>query len=459
MKRTFEHLSFRRHFVLFPANEWLSLAALFVLTLVLAVAGGASYPDVPAQVVVRGGAAIVLCILIAFGRPRGMLRYRPLWFFLLALSVLILVQLIPLPEGLWSRLPGHSSIAERFRDLDLPRPSRPINLVPDKGLNTLFAMIVPVTMLATLTCLGARGEAILRPLLIMLALGSAVAGLLQAAGAIPQSWLMNGNSANYGGLFANRNHQALFLSIGIAAALFWGQEKGRDVRRPRLWLACASTAILGLSILLTGSRVGIVLSLLAIMSGFAFGEAGGRSRPRHGRYLAAGLGLVLGGILVAFAIYLGRANAFDRLAALSAESDIRYRAFGPVWGLAKSYFPFGSGFGSFDAVFRNIEPIDLLRAKYLNHAHNDFLEFLLEGGVGAACLLAVAMVWVCRRGWPAFSSGGNRNARLGLIIIALVALASVFDYPLRTPLIMATVLLAGCWLAQPHESQPSLPRS
>ena len=448
MGRATSRIPIANHAQRFAAAERLPLAAFAVLMLVLASAGGASHPDVPAQAIARGGAALVLCLLIGFARSFDGSRYRSLWLFLAGLAGAVLAQLIPLPEALWAGLPGHAAIAERLRDLDLPRGPRPLNLVPDKGLNTLFALIVPTAMLATLSCLRSGGEALLRPLLVVLAIISALAGIFQAAGVIGPSSLTNENIADYGGIFANRNHQALFLSIGIAAALFWGLERGTDLRQPRFWYTFAAVITLGLSILLTGSRFGMVLGLTALVSGVAFGAVGSRDRRAH-RGLAVLLSLTFAAALLAAAVYWGWANGFERLTTLSAEDDIRFRAVRPVWRLIEAYFPFGSGFGSFDAVFRMAEPVDLLGDKYLNHAHNDFLEFLLEGGAAAACLLLIALIWIARKARAAFSDVGASDARLGLIVLGLIALASVVDYPMRTPLMMAITVIAGCWLARP----------
>lgn len=434
--------------VLFSSTESVPAVVLIGLMLLLAVAGGASHPDVSAQAIVRAGSAIALCVLVGFARPHRASRYWAPWLFLGALTALIVVQLIPLPQQVWANLPGHAALAGRLRDFELLRSPRPINLVPDKGLNTLFALIVPAAMLATLSCLNSRAEAMLLPLLILFALGSALASILQGTGAVGQSGLMNGNSASYSGLFANRNHQALLLSIGIATVLFWGQRGGLSRRRPRLWLASFAAILLALSIILTGSRIGIALGFLAIMSGATLGDAGRTRRPRR-RYAAVALGLLVGGVSLGLALCWERANALGRFTALSPEDDIRFRSFVPAWELTRTYFPFGSGFGSFDAVFRMIEPLRLLSDRYLNHAHNDFLEFLLEGGAGAACLLILAAAWIVLRSCTAFSYGGRGEARLGVIIFALIALASLFDYPLRTPAMMAVLVIAGSWLARP----------
>ena len=53
---------------------------------------------------------------------------RQLLVLILAAATLIAVQLIPLPAGLWSGLPGRAPIAEGYQILGYPLPSLPISL-------------------------------------------------------------------------------------------------------------------------------------------------------------------------------------------------------------------------------------------------------------------------------------------------------------------------------------------
>lgn len=423
--------------------------ALISLTLLLAVAGGSSRSDALAQVLIRTAAPIIICILASSGRFPLARAYRSIWFFLFALAALIGVQLIPMPPTMWARLPGRSGLSTAMSTLGLGQPWRPLNLVPDLGLNALFALVVPVAMLTTLSNLSLRGQRVLSPVIILLALGSAFLALLQASGSISGNPLMDSISADYGGLFANRNHQALFLSIGMASILFWGFENGANWRNQRIWLSFAGAALLGCSIIVTGSRAGLVLGALAILLSLLAGQQRNERAAALKPVLALLIGLIFAGVLLGITILVSRASSFERLLILSDENDIRLGALPVVWTLAKAYFPFGSGFGSFDAVFRAAEPLDLLGPTYLNHAHDDFLEVFLESGLGGVALIVVAISWIAKKGLYAFSGQGGRNARLGVIILALVGLASAIDYPLRTPLIMAVVVIAASWVAVP----------
>lgn len=430
-------------------REPLPSGMLCVFLAMLAIAGGASRADAWGQVVVRGGSVLIVCVLIAFGAKVYAPRYRAIALLLAAIALLAIIQLIPLPPAIWSILPGRGAFLDVMPEAGLTQPWRPLNLVPDAGLNALFSLLPAAAMLAICVSLGDRGRAWLLPSVILLALGSALFALLQAAGAAPDNIFVNGSAGDYSGFFANRNHQALLLAIGIAAILFWGFERGFDWRAQRCWLAIAGAGLLGLSIIVTGSRTGLALAVLATVGGILTSQRWERRRAIHWRRIAI-LGLVgaaLAGAMVGASLLAGRASSLDRLALLNPENDLRLRVWPAVWHLIMTYFPFGAGFGSFDPVFRAAEPLDLLKPTYLNHAHNDFLELLVETGLAGLALLVAALVWAARATAKAFSSRGRRSARLGAVIVALVVVASVFDYPARTPLVMAVLVIAGCWMA------------
>jgi O-antigen ligase len=119
--------------------------------------------------------------------------------------------------------------------------------------------------------------------------------------------------------------------------------------------------------------------------------------------------------------------------------------------MIESYFPVGSGFGGFDQTFRLHEPFALLMPTYFNHAHNDFQEIALDGGLPAILLLGAATVWwaiASLRAWRAGPEAQHILPKLGSAMLLLVFVASLVDYPARTPMIMAMIVIAAVWLAR-----------
>jgi O-antigen ligase len=164
--------------------------------------------------------------------------------------------------------------------------------------------------------------------------------------------------------------------------------------------------------------------------------------------IAAVVGLVM--LFVAISISAERAVSIHRLFTLSAEEDMRRRALSTVLMMIRVYFPFGSGLGDFATVFQIYEPFDFLNMTYFNRAHNDFLEIVLNTGLPGLLLLLWALIWWLTASIPAWRAGGSARhliPKLGSAMLLLVFMASIFDYPARTPMMMAMVALAALWLS------------
>lgn len=444
--------STRRSAGRYPA---ISLSAGFLIALIALVtlAGGASRADVLGQVVVRAGTAILLALwVIAVPRPVGTARV-PLTIVAAAI-VLAALQLVPLPPAVWGALPGR----ELYRDAAMlaggGQPWRPLAIVPSAALNALFSLLVP---LAAVLFAGAARPDDRRLVLTALIVAILVSGLLelaQFAGSDQVSPFVNVRLNQPSGLLANRNHQALLLAIGCIALPAWAVLPGPGAAwRP--WAALGAVLLLILMIVATGSRAGLLLGLIAmfaipfVVRSSLRGWRGEGSRRALGRKGLALAGAALAAILVVVvaAIRAGRSESFDRLRDADIGNDMRTRGLSTVLGLVREHWIAGSGFGSFDALFRAAEPFALLKPTYFNHAHNDFLELAMTGGLPALLLLVAALAWGVRRGLVHWRSG-DPVGRLGAATVLLVLLASVFDYPARTPVVMAILAIAATWLAQ-----------
>jgi len=89
--------------------------------------GGASRADVLSQAVVRVAAiAMIVVAILQFNREQWHAARLPVLFILLVAAVL-LIQLIPLPPGLWASLPGRSLYAEALAGTGVP-------LIADGGI-------------------------------------------------------------------------------------------------------------------------------------------------------------------------------------------------------------------------------------------------------------------------------------------------------------------------------------
>lgn len=376
----------------------------------------------------------------------------------MALTIgVVALQLIPLPPAMWAALPGRSMFLDAATIAGQPQPWRPLTLSPGLTFNALGSLIVPVATMLLFYATRARAAGLS---LIALATATLLAGLwgaLQFAGASLGNPFLNDVPGMVSGPFANRNHLALFLAIGCVV---WPVSAMYLRARPAWWAVVYVVNMLFLIVIVaTGSRAGIALAVAGYMAAAWLsrryvGAILSRLRKKL-RVLIAVAAVVLVAVLVLTSLQLGRAVAFDRLLSLGSAEDLRFRALPTVWAMTISYFPVGIGFGAFDPAFRIWEPNELLQLPYFNHAHNDLIEILLEGGILTALIGAGVIAWAaraCARAIRLPPSEERVLAGAGAAILAMVLMASIFDYPGRTPLIMATIMIVALWLDAPASS-------
>ncbi len=428
--------------------------ALILLTTFLAVlwlAGGASRADVMGQTITRLAAwAIAIAAILFATRPRWE-GVAPVAIILGTAALLAMAQLIPLPPSIWTALPGRELLVHSATVSAQEQPWRPLSLSPGATFNALSSLIVPFVILLLLAGLCDENRWRILALLLGLIVASCLVGLIQFAGIGFNHPLINdgpGPNAN----FANRNHFALFAACGCVLAPVWASRESQSPRW-RAFFAAGLLIFFILTVLATGSRAGILLSAAAAFLGVA--SVRHRIRESLGelpRAVRIPFFLLIAALLasaVMLSVGLDRATSVDRALALEIGQDLRRLALPTVFGMTGEYWPAGAGFGTFDAAYRIDEPASLLGRSYLNHAHNDLLETVLDGGLAGLLLLFGALAWAGWNGFRAWRTplrSGSLLPRAGFNLLLLVALASVFDYPARTPLIMALAVIAAVWL-------------
>lgn len=327
-------------------------------------------------------------------------------------------------------------------------------MTPGATRNAIASLVVPVTMLLLLTQINERGRAWLLPSLLAMIGAAVFLGLLQFSGVQFNHPLLNDSPGVISSIFANRNHFALFIAIGCLIAPVWAFSD-RGMLHWRGPLAAGLVLLFVLTILATGSRSGMLLGALSLM--LALMLVGRRLRRRLNRApfwvfpaLIVGGIIVIGGF-IGLSFTADRAEAINRLIVLESDQDMRARALPTVLAMVGNYMPWGSGFGGFDPVFRVHEPFDLLKLTYFNQAHNDYLGIALDGGIAGLALLTLGILWWLVgtiRVWRIEADDAVLLGRLGSAIILLVLIASITDYPARTPIVMALLVVAATWLTR-----------
>lgn len=428
-----------------------SVWALVVFLIVLWVAGGASRADVLGQPVSRFFAWGTLVAAALLGPQFNWRQVKPVAIIFVLCVLLVLFQLVPLPPAYWASLPGRDFLAQAASVSGQVQPWRPLSVSPSETANALGSLVVPAAVIVLASALTRQNHWDLLAVLLLLIFAGSVIAILQFTGARFDNPFINYVSGSISGNFANRNHFALFVAMGCLFAPVWGF--GRDQRSK--WKSIGAVVVLPfflLTILATGSRSGMVLGAIAIVLGsLIIRKAAVRHLKTLPRSWAVALSISMISVLVAsivLSFVLGRAVAIDRALELQSVEDLRTRAMPYVLEAVQTYFPAGSGFGTFDTVYRIVEPDSLLQSVYFNHAHNDWVEVVLDGGLPGAALLAGSVGWVIYatfRTWHV-ESADALLPRLGAATAFLVALASIPDYPARTPMIMAMIVIAAIWL-------------
>lgn len=412
------------------------------------------------------------------GRPHA--SPIPLWP-LAGLWLLGVLQLVPIPAAIHKLIaPGSAAVWHP----DVPAAAavlgpgpHPISVYPDATRRTLaFGTGVIALALAAIPALRER-RYLLRAATTIVAGGVAVAlyGLVAR--------LLFGNKI-YGiwsvptvapfGPFVSKNHFAGYvelialLAVGLATGLAHEARKGPgplswiESRRARhVVLAWGAAAVLILAVPVSLSRGGVV-SLAAGLAAFAalrlWARRGTQLSPKKLVIAAAGAATLLAA-LVAVLPTEARHRVLT-LAGITSDQSGSYRL--GVWRdtlpLVASSPALGSGLGAYEDALRRFK--SSAGNLSVEHAENDWLELLPEGGIIAAGLVAALAAVILTRALRGTTSHSDRLTR-GLVTgaaagLVAIALHSAFDFNLRIPSnALLCVALVAFVLAAPAQSTTS----
>lgn len=444
----------------------LSSSLIFIAFL---VAGGAR-DDIVSLLLWRPLSMVLLALAVALFWRTAWSNARALLIFALAIVVLPALQLVPLPPAIWTMLPGRDLVVEIYRDAGMALPWQPLSVAQARTWNALFSLAAPLALLVAALSLHEHWHRRLMLLLIILGFVSGIIGLVQAIGPSkgPLYFYRITNNGLSVGLFANRNHQAMFLAMIyplLAAHLSFFKGKPDQLLFRRAITIAGGLLLLPL-ILMTGSRAGLILAFLGIAAAWwvykspiAQARAADRQADRRVRLVIFGMIAVL---MLAVTLVVLRTPAIERLIDTDPAGELRITALPYVFKAAVDFLPFGSGLGTFVEVYQIYEPNKLISVQYFNHAHNDFVELLLTAGVPGVLLLLGAgiLALISLRSLHRSRAGGSDDqgfsqqvlGRAGFSILTMLALSSIADYPLRVPSLMLLGILAATWCAGAYRS-------
>ncbi len=418
------------------ARKWAAPAYLFLCLLLGGSAQGV-WANMTLQLMGLG--------LIAWSATVGPVRdasreQRQLFGLVLLGLALIAIQLVPLPPGVWEHVGGRGPVVQGYRVLGIPAPWLPLSLTPYDTLSSLLALIPGLAIL----CMIARFDC--QPRLLVLALlGGTLAGVLlgalQLSSPDPEtsSWYLYGVS-NFGaatGFFANANHMADLLVITLPfLAVVLAQTKGGAQRRSAVLVSIAAAGLVilvGLALNRSLAGYGLAVPVLVASATIAF-----RTVRRQNRWIvpvAAVLSLAAVAWLATTPV--GSGASLRTSASVSAQSrqDILKTSLKAMG----HFMPFGSGVGSFERAYALYEDRDGLDpTTYVNHAHDDYAEIVVETGVPGMVALALFLAWWGRTSWAKWRAGDrDPYGAAAVVASAAMLLHSLVDFPLRTAALSA----------------------
>lgn len=456
-----------------PATALYVFAVFITFTLLM---GGGARDDIQSLIILRPLAILFAAYAIIYKLEVGTKwNFFPLKI-LITLAAFIIIQLIPLPPDIWTLLPQRQVFAEIATTIGIDQPWRPISLSPSESWNSLFSLSVPLTASILFLNIAPRDRRRAILMIIMIIAASAVWAILQILGPSNGPMYLY-NYTNNGvavGFFANRNHQAVMLTA-LILFLGWysiGLQRRTSVNPINISAVIGGILILVPLIFITGSRAGLILMIPALGSALYFLYCGNQLKEKkktintnpkkqknwldliklyRSKIIFTSVVIAIIALAISSVIF-SRSLAYDRLFSNSSVAELRTLITPILLTMSSDFIPLGSGMGSFEHIYRYYEPNDLLRPQYLNQAHNDWLQFIIEGGLFAIAIIIAVFSWTSRQIWTLIihwkQAGVNRyTALMCIVYFMIIAAASLGDYPLRVPITMLVSMVLATYFA------------
>ncbi len=376
-----------------------------VALLAALVFGGGTQPGLTTDTAVLLLSSIITTIVCVRCMNRPIDR-RVFWFIVLA-GLAIALQLLPIGSGFLRTTQG--ILPDR-----VPLPGLepvPISLGFGRTLEVLgYFLTVSLFLVAVLKLRFDQMYGLLAFFFVGVVLNLTV-GLIQysySGRAVISDWFSYPLKA---GFFVNVNHYSSLVFVSIPLAFVYFIENNRLLLLP-LYLVTALLILLA-----AGSTAGVLVGLaITVLSGiFLF---------QHGRLslVSTLIGTIILGVYsvgVWARLQLEEVNTgYGRVEFARTTLD----------GI-RDNLPFGIGYGNFVNAYSSYEKGDMIFNTYVNHAHNDYLELLFEGGLGTAILMVAFLILVAYRAFQTMHLPLHKAATLAILFLLI---HSVVDYPLRT---------------------------
>jgi O-antigen ligase len=418
------------------------------------------------ELVLLGTAAAALYSFKEFTRPNWLgIAATPT-----ALIALVAFQLLPLPAGVCRWLRPEPAIGNPTAPQNAEINFSSLSVAPYLTRTHLIILVCCLVVFFFARILGKERESRRRLMTWLLALGAveALYGLIHYLSGCQKifTYVKKYNLEEATGTYINRNHFAGLLEMAIPfglalvlyeAAKFARQERpasGMKIKGIKRFIAGENASRVGLQLLasivmvagliFSRSRMGLLagassLAVMAIFSGL---------QRRSALWIAAVM-MICVAVLV---LWLGAGDALGRFGDIGQEYSSVDESRVSIWkdtARLIGWHPLlGSGLGTFPVAFTEVQRTFL--GKFVNHAHNDYLELASDLGIPGAGLLFGSIGMLVARLARKTLYGEGRFDRTGalacLASIGAILLHSLTDFNLYIPanaLVFSAILGMG----------------
>jgi len=261
----------------------------------------------------------------------------------------------------------------------------------------------------------------------------AIFGFILALFAVTQKATWNGrlywirelsiNRGNPFGPFVNKNHFAGWmcmvapLSFGIG---LMSRSTSRRIRYIFFAVVMATTIFFSLS---RGGIISFLLGTIILTLIVVWGVSSKRS-------LIPVLSFVIA--LLGYLIYLGVSPIIERFAQSGVSSAERLLVWSASITAFRNFPVFGTGLGTFQHIFPMYKPDGI--ETFYQHAHNDYIEILVELGIIGALLTLVFLGFVGKHVLGVAWRRRDRHLKAAFVAsLASITVFSLFDFNLHIP--------------------------
>lgn len=255
------------------------------------------------------------------------------------------------------------------------------------------------------------------------------------------------------GSFVNRHNFAAYMEMTLGLPL--GLMFVGGIKKDKRLLYITAIALMGIALLLSGSRGGFV-ALLAELIFLVIITT--KSRGAAQIALKIGLAVALVAAIVVGSIFVGGESSLTRFVeTISSENVTTDRSH--IWSVTldviKNNPIFGAGLGAFGVAYTQYDSMSGLER--VEQAHNDYLQVLSDAGIVGLLLGGFFIFWLFRRGIANLKT--DNVFRRGVVVGALagcfaIFVHSIFDFVLHTTAISVLFLVLAALVVSAGNDYP-----